>query len=67
MKKEVIIKDGGQMNQTITTTVAKEPPSVEVGPVKVSHDNMGIVIIGIFVIGIGYILWRKFFWNKKDK
>ena len=50
MKKEVIIKDGGQMNQTIAV-VEKTPPSIEFMGVKVSHDNIGL---GVFIaVGLG--------------
>ena len=52
MKKEVIIKDGGQMNQTIAG-VEKTPPSIEFMGVKVSHDNIGL---GVFIaVGLGLI------------
>ena len=44
MKKEVIIKDGGQMNQTIAV-VEKTPPSIEFMGVKVSPDNIGIGVL----------------------
>ena len=54
MKKEVVIKSGGQMNQTIAV-VEKPPPSIEFMGVKVSHDNIGL---GVFIaIGAGLFGW----------
>ena len=59
MKKEVIVKDGGQMKQNITTVV-EQPSSVEIGPIKVQDSNIGIAVIVAIIIAAGaYIVWRK--------
>jgi hypothetical protein len=59
IKKEVIVKEGGQMNQSITTVV-EQPSSVEIGPIKVQDSNIGIAVIVAIIIAAGaYIVWRK--------
>ena len=64
MKKEVIVKEGGQMNQSITTVI-EQPSSVEIGPIKVQDSNIGIAVVVAIIIAAGsYIIWKKF---KKGK
>ena len=59
IKKEVIVKEGGQMNQSITTVV-EQPSSVEIGPIQVQDSNIGIAVIVAIIIAAGaYIVWRK--------
>ena len=70
MKKELTVNAGGQVNQSNVTTVTnteikKEPPSIEVGPVKVSHDNMWISVGVVAVMIIVYVVFRHFKRNKK--
>ena len=64
IKKEVIVKDGSQMKQNITTVV-EQPSSVEIGPIKVQDSNIGIaVVVAIIIAAVGYMFWKKF---KKGK
>ena len=60
-KLEKTVKIGIQTN----TEIKKEPPSIEVGPVKVSHDNMWISVGVVAVMIIVYVVFRHFKRNKK--
>ncbi len=53
---------------TIIETAPKKDPSpsmISIGPLKVSHPDMGIAIMGVIVIVVGGIIIRK--WLRKAK
>ena len=65
MSKEITIKAGGEMNQTISKVV-EQPSSVEIGPVKVTDDNITIcIVVAVFLFVGMYFAWLRF--RKKEK
>ena len=64
MSKQIIVNDGGKVNQSISTTVEK-PASVSVGPVQGEHDNVWIAVVCVLIIAVAWTVVRK--WYKKDK
>tara|TARA_R100001163_G_C4992452_1_gene144542 strand:+ start:468 stop:662 length:195 start_codon:yes stop_codon:yes gene_type:complete len=60
MSKEITIKAGGEMNQTISKVV-EQPSSVEIGPVKVTDDNITVcIVIAVFLFVGAYFIWTRF-------
>jgi len=67
MKKEITVNAGGKVEQKIINTeIKKSPPSVSIGPVKASHDNIAIAVGVVLVLALAWVIIKKW-WNKKNK
>ena len=56
MKKEIIVNAGGKVEQKIINTeIKKSPPSVSIGPVKASHDNIAIAVGVVLVLALAWV------------